>query len=90
MYKYVLDNNIERKIPNIAVIYIPLNKLGFADILSINLENTLKINKAKNKINDISSNVWEDIKKTTNPYELIYIYNKCTVLSFMYFCMYAK
>jgi len=75
MYRYQLDNHYERTIPIISVVYIPLNKNGFADILSINLEYTLKLKKSKNKINEINSSLWEDIKKYTNPYELIYIFN---------------
>jgi 23S rRNA U2552 (ribose-2'-O)-methylase RlmE/FtsJ len=75
MYRYQLDNHYERIIPSISVIYLPLSKNGFADILSINLEYTLKLKKSKNKINEIPSNLWEDIKKYTNPYELIYIFN---------------
>jgi len=75
MYRYQLDNHYERIIPSISVIYLPLSKNGFADILSINLKYTLKLKKSKNKINEINSNLWEDIKKYTNPYELIYIFN---------------
>jgi 23S rRNA U2552 (ribose-2'-O)-methylase RlmE/FtsJ len=75
MYKYVLNYQYEKYYPIIKSIYIPINENGFADILSIDLENTLKIRKAKNKINQITPYLWEDIKKYTNPYELIYIFN---------------
>lgn len=75
MYRYQITNYYEKNIPNISLIYLPLNKNGFVDILSINLEYTLKLKKAKNKINKINYNLWEDIKKYTNPYELIYIFN---------------
>jgi hypothetical protein len=78
MYRYLINNSFEKHIPHISLSYIPLNTHGFADILSINLETTLKLRKAKNKINEINNinpNLWEDIKKYTNPYELIYIFN---------------
>ena len=75
MYKYQIDNYFEKKIPIISVVYLPLNANGIVDILSINLEYTLKLKKAKNKINEINTNLWEDIKKYTNPYELIYVFN---------------
>lgn len=75
MYRYQISNYYEKKIPNIALIYLPVNKNGFADILSIDLEYTLKLKKAKNKINEINSSLWEDIKNYTNPYELIYVFN---------------
>jgi 23S rRNA U2552 (ribose-2'-O)-methylase RlmE/FtsJ len=76
MYKYELHCQSERySPPRISTQYIPLNNMGFADILSVNLEDTLRLRRAKNKINNINSNLWEDIKKYTNPYELIYIFN---------------
>ena len=75
MYKYELPNHYDRSIPLISTIYINTNDKGFADILSINLEDTIRLRKAKNKINEINPNLWEDIKKYTNPYELIYIFN---------------
>lgn len=75
MYKYELYNQYEKYFPIIKPIFIPLNSTGFADILSIDLENTIKLRRAKNKINEIHSFLWEDIKKYTNPYELIYLFN---------------
>jgi len=75
MYKYEINNQYNRLIPTISTIYVPTNDKGFADILSINLEDTIRLRKAKNKINEINSHLWEDIKKYTNPYELIYIFN---------------
>ena len=52
--------------------YINLNKNGFADLLSCCLETTNQIRWAKDKIEHIKEPVWEEIKKATNPYELIY------------------
>ena len=75
MYKYELPNQYDRSIPITSTIYVPTNDKGFADILSINLEDTIRLRKAKNKINEINPFLWEDIKKYTNPYELIYIFN---------------
>lgn len=75
MYKYELDNTIERYIPQINIIKLPLNNKGFADLLSINLEDTLRINRVKNRINEFDHFEWEDLKKLTNPYEYIYAFN---------------
>ena len=52
--------------------YIKINQKGFADLLSCCLETTNKIRWAKDKIENIKESVWEEIKKATNPYELIY------------------
>lgn len=51
---------------------IKVNNKGFVDLLSCCLETTNQIRWAKNKIEHIKENVWEEIKKATNPYELIY------------------
>ena len=75
MYKYELDNTIECYIPKIQISKIPLNNKGFADLLSINLEDTLRINRVKNRINEFDHFEWEDLKKLTNPYEYIYAFN---------------
>jgi 23S rRNA U2552 (ribose-2'-O)-methylase RlmE/FtsJ len=75
MYQYELDNTIERFIPQIKIAKVRLNSKGFADLLSINLEDTLRINRVKNRINDFDHFEWEDIKKLTNPYEYIYAFN---------------
>lgn len=52
--------------------YININKSGFADLLSCCLDTTNHIRWAKDKIEHIKEPVWEEIKKATNPYELIY------------------
>jgi 23S rRNA U2552 (ribose-2'-O)-methylase RlmE/FtsJ len=52
--------------------YIKLNEYGFADLLSCSLETTNDLKWAKDKIERIKEPVWEEIKKATNPYELIY------------------
>jgi len=75
MYQYELDNTIESYIPKIQISKIPLNNKGFADLLSINLEDTLRINRVKNRINEFDHFEWEDLKKLTNPYEYIYAFN---------------
>lgn len=75
MYQYELDDTIERYIPQINIVKIQLNIKGFADLLSINLEDTLRINRVKNRINEFDHFEWEDLKKLTNPYEYIYAFN---------------
>jgi len=55
MYRYKL-NPIYEIIPlEINIVTEPLNEKGFADILSISLENLNKLNHAKNRINKINS-----------------------------------
>ena len=61
--------------------YIHLNSRGFADLLSCCLETTNDIRWAKDKIEHIKEPVWEEIKKATNPYELIYASPHITVAS---------
>ena len=75
MYRYKIDSSYEKIPLELNIIKAPLNKQGFADLLSINLEYTCKLNRAKNRINDYSSIVWEEVKKHTNPYEFIYAFN---------------
>ena len=75
MFKYKI-NSIYDIIPlDIKIETIPLNEKGFADILSIDLEYFYKLNRTKNKINNIDSSKWEDVKKITNPYEFIHTFN---------------
>ena len=75
MYKYKL-NPIYEIIPlKIKIVKEQLNVEGFADILSINLEYSYKLSRAKNRINDINSLDWEEVKKITNPYEFIHAFN---------------
>ena len=75
MYRYKIDSSFEKIPLEINIVKAPLNDKGFADLLSINLEYTYKLNRAKNRINDYSSTVWEEVKKHTNPYEFIYAFN---------------
>ena len=75
MYRYKLDNSFEKIPLEINIVKAPLNDKGFADLLSINLEYTCKLNRAKNRINEYNSSVWEEVKKHTNPYEFIYAFN---------------
>jgi 23S rRNA U2552 (ribose-2'-O)-methylase RlmE/FtsJ len=75
MFRYKLDNNIEKTIPEINLVVVKLNNSGFADLLSNNLELLNDLKYAKNKINQINSFLWEDLKKYTNPYELIYAFS---------------
>ena len=75
MFKYKI-NPIYEIIPlEIKIENVPLNEKGFAEILSINLEYSYKLNRAKNRINNIDSTKWEEIKKITNPYEFIHAFN---------------
>lgn len=75
MYRYKIDSSFDRIPLEINIIKVPLNNKGFADLLSINLEYTCKLNRAKNRINEYNSSVWEEVKKHTNPYEFIYAFN---------------
>ena len=75
MYRYRLDSSFDKIPLEVNIIKSPLNKQGFADILSINLEYTHKLNRAKNRINDIDAIQWEEVKKLTNPYEFIHAFN---------------
>ena len=75
MYRYKLDSSFEKIPLEINIVKASLNDKGFADLLSINLEYTCKLNRAKNRINEYNSSVWEEVKKHTNPYEFIYAFN---------------
>ena len=75
MYKIQLNSKFEKIVPKVSIIWIPLDDNGYTDIMSINLAYTVKLHKYKNKINDINKTLWESIKKYTNPYELIFLYN---------------
>ena len=78
MYHYKLNGDYKKYFPEINISNIetvPLNKNGFADILSINLEYNIKLKNAKNKIDELDQNIWEEYKTITNPYEYIYAYN---------------
>ena len=61
--------------PIIKASIINTNANGFATIMSINLEYVNKLNKCKDKINQFKGNEWEELKKISNPYEHIYIFN---------------
>lgn len=78
MFKYKLKPIYEIIPLEIKIENVPLNEKGFADILSINLEYFYKLNRTKNKINNIDSTKWEEVKKITNPYEFIYAFNTKT------------
>ena len=75
MYKYKLTPIYEIIPLKIKIVKEQLNVEGFADILSINLEYSYKLSRAKNRINDINSLDWEEVKKITNPYEFIHAFN---------------
>ena len=83
MYKYRISTNLAHDAVNVSdekcnlvsllkPEYVKLNSSGFADLLSCCLETTTHIRWAKDKIENIKEPVWEEIKKATNPYELIY------------------
>lgn len=75
MYKYKLESFYDIIPLEIEIVNVELDDNGFADILSINLEYTHKLNRAKNKINNVNNIKWDEVKKVTNPYEYIYSYN---------------
>jgi len=69
------NGNIETELDIVSILkpeYININKCGFADLLSCCLDTTNKTRRAKDKIEHIREPIWEEIKKATNPYELIY------------------
>jgi len=69
------NGNIETELDIVPILkpeYININKSGFADLLSCCLDTTNKTRRAKDKIEHIREPIWEEIKKATNPYELIY------------------
>ena len=55
MYRYKLDSSFEKIPLEINIVKVQLNDKGFADLLSINLEYTCKLNRAKNRINEYNS-----------------------------------
>lgn len=63
------------KLPIIKPSIINTNVNGFATIMSINLVYVNKLNKCKDKISKFKGNEWEELKKLSNPYEYIYIFN---------------
>ena len=77
MYQYKISVNIVNpKMDIISLLkpeYIKLNANGFIDLLSCCLKTTNNIKYAKDKISHIKEPLWDEIKKLTNPYELIYI-----------------
>lgn len=81
MYNIILDKDIHNQHPynhnqlKVNLITVKLNNNGFADLLSSNLELHNDLKYAKNKINQINTYLWDDLKKYTNPYELIYAFN---------------
>ena len=75
MYKYKLKPIYEIIPLEIKIENVPLNEKGFAEILSINLEYSYKLNRVKNRINQIDTFEWEEVKKITNPYEFIHAFN---------------
>jgi hypothetical protein len=75
MYNILLNKDIYNQKLKISLITVKLNNNGFADLLSSNLELYNDLKYAKNKINQINAFQWDDLKKYTNPYELIYAFN---------------
>ena len=91
MYIYKLNENIAnddmsnvddppvKSLPTIKpILTVANNTNGFARIMSINLEYVNKLNKCKDRISKYNSIEWEDLKKLSNPYEYIYIFNSKT------------
>ena len=70
-----LPNQQSTQLPEINIQKTSLNKAGYAELLSIDLEYTYKINRTKDKIDNYNAGIWENAKKLTNPYEYVYIYN---------------
>ena len=75
MYKYKIDKTYDKIKLEIHIETVPLNDKGIGEVLSINLESYYKLNRAKNRITDINSNFWDEVKKITNPYEFIHTFN---------------
>jgi len=78
MYQYKISSRFKHKVKDnvITSVLVPeytnVNSRGFADLLSCSLETTNQVRCAKDKIERINEPVWEEVKKATNPYELIY------------------
>lgn len=83
MYRYKVAKSVPEGdiVSQLHPEYIKMNDKGFADVLSCCLETTNQLRCAKDKIENIKETVWEDIKKATNPYELIYAAPTCAVAS---------
>jgi len=78
MYKYKIDKTYDKIKLEINVETVPINDKGIGELLSISLESYYKLNRAKNRITEINSNQWDEIKKITNPYEFIHTFNSKT------------
>jgi len=75
MYKYKIDKTYDKIQLEINIETVPINDKGVGEVLSISLESYYKLNRAKNRITDINSNQWDEVKKITNPYEFIHTFN---------------
>ena len=75
MYKYKIDKTYDKIPLEINIETVPINDKGVGEVLSISLESYYKLNRAKNRITDINSNQWDEVKKITNPYEFIHTFN---------------
>jgi 23S rRNA U2552 (ribose-2'-O)-methylase RlmE/FtsJ len=72
MYSYKLTSTFKEVIfPDIKIETIKINRHGFGEMLSIDLEANYRLNRAKTSIGKYNSYIWEDVKKNTNPYEYI-------------------
>ena len=78
MYKYKIDKTYDKIQLEINIETVPINDKGVGEVLSINLDSYYKINRAKNRITEINSNQWDEVKKITNPYEFIHTFNSKT------------
>ena len=78
MYKYKIDKSYDKIPLEINIETVPINDKGVGEVLSINLDSYYKINRAKNRITEINSNQWDEVKKITNPYEFIHTFNSKT------------
>ena len=78
MYKYKIDKTYDKIPLEINIETVPINDKGVGEVLSISLESYYKLNRAKNRITDINSNQWDEVKKITNPYEFIHTFNSKT------------
>jgi 23S rRNA U2552 (ribose-2'-O)-methylase RlmE/FtsJ len=78
MYKYKIDKTYDKIPLEINIETVPINDKGVGEVLSINLDSYYKINRAKNRITEINSNQWDEVKKITNPYEFIHTFNSKT------------
>ena len=86
MYKYKIDKTYDKIQLEINIETVPINDKGVGEVLSINLESYYKLNRAKNRITDINSNQWDEVKKITNPYEFIHTF-LIALLKKLIFCI---